>query len=67
MYEKHQWMPNTLFDMAALCDRNGMDQPRDLLLEAATAISSYLNSSYQEVGMPPATHGSDCGLRAPVV
>lgn len=49
MQEKHQWMPDTLFGMAALCDRNGLDQPRDLLLEAATAISGYLNSPCGDV------------------
>ncbi len=62
MYEKHQWMPNTLFDMAALCDRNGMDQPRDLLLEAAMAISDYLNSSCLDVGQLPSYTGVGSGI-----
>jgi len=61
MQEKHQWMPDTLFGMAALCDRNGLDQPRDLLLEAATAISGYLSDSDSGAGALPT---SEFGTRA---
>lgn len=57
MNEKHQWMPSTLFDMAALCDHNGMDQPRDLLLEAAMAISNYLNGSCLDMELLSASEG----------
>ena len=57
MHEKHQWMPHTLFDMAALCDRNGMDQPRDLLLETAMAIADYLKEYDLDVGLVPGSKG----------
>jgi hypothetical protein len=39
MQDKHQWMSHTLFDMAAFCDRNGMDRQRDVLLDAVAALS----------------------------
>jgi len=38
MIENHQWMPNSLFDMAAYCEKNGLDKPRDLLIEAAVML-----------------------------
>ena len=63
MHEKHQWMPKTLFDMAALCDRNGLDQPRDLLLETAIAISNYLHDGSLDVGTLPASAGFETGFR----
>ncbi len=61
MQEKHQWMPDTLFGMAALCDRNGLDQPRDLLLETALAIADYLSDSDSGAGALPT---SELGTRA---
>ena len=61
MHEKHQWMPNTLFGMAALCDRIGLDQPRDLLLETALAIADYLNDSDSGAGALPMADCSNAG------
>ncbi len=43
MQEKHQWMSHTLFDMAAFCDRNGMDKQRDVLLDAAAALTGSMS------------------------
>ncbi len=40
MQDKHQWMSHTLFDMAAFCDRNGMDKQRDVLLDAVAALGA---------------------------
>jgi hypothetical protein len=46
MQDKHQWMSHTLFDMAAFCDHNGMDRQRDVLLDAAAALSSSMNDYF---------------------
>ena len=31
-------MTNTLFDMAAFCERNDLEKPRDLLIETAMTL-----------------------------
>jgi len=38
VFKDHQWMPNTLFDMAAFCEANALEKPRDLLIEAALML-----------------------------
>lgn len=57
MLEKHQWMPHTLFDMAAFCEKNGLEKAGALLLE--TAVMLYICLSRQEQGVEP-----DVNLRA---
>lgn len=37
-----EWMPNTLFDMAAVCEKNGCERPRDILIEAALMLHLYM-------------------------
>jgi hypothetical protein len=51
MQDKHQWMSHTLFDMAAFCDRNGMDRQRDVLLDAVAALSSAWSDPISTVGL----------------
>lgn len=43
MFKSHQWMANTLFDMAAFCEKNDLEKPRDLLIETAMTLSICLN------------------------
>lgn len=38
MQDNHQWMPNTLFEMAAFCDKNGLEKARNLLTETAVML-----------------------------
>ena len=38
MQDKHQWMPNTLIEMAAFCDKNGLEEARNLLSETAVML-----------------------------
>ncbi len=38
MFKSHQWMANTLFDMAAFCEKNDLEKPRDLLIETAMTL-----------------------------
>jgi hypothetical protein len=49
MQDKHQWMSHTLFDMAAFCDRNGMDRQRDVLLDAVAALSNAWSDPHSTV------------------
>lgn len=51
MPDKHQWMSHTLFDMAAFCDRNGMDKQRDVLLDAVAALSSAARDPHSTVSL----------------
>lgn len=37
-----EWIPSTLFDMAAVCEKNGCDKPRDILIEAALMLQLYM-------------------------
>ena len=39
IFKSHQWMANTLFDMAAFCEKNDLEKPRDLLIETAMTLS----------------------------
>ena len=38
MSDTHEWMPNTLFDMAAFCDKNGMEKAKTILIESASLL-----------------------------
>ena len=54
MFKSHQWMANTLFDMAAFCEKNNLEKPRDLLIETAMTLSCCLaNLEAANVPTPP--------------
>ena len=38
MSNPHQWMPNTLFDMAAFCEKNGLEKAGTILIESASLL-----------------------------
>ncbi len=51
MQDKHQWMSHTLFDMAAFCDRNGMDKQRDVLLDAVAALGGSWSNHFSAANL----------------
>jgi len=38
MSNPHQWMPNTLFDMAAFCEKHGLEKAGTILIETASLL-----------------------------
>ena len=57
IFKSHQWMANTLFDMAAFCEKNDLEKPRDLLIEAAVTLScclAGLEANNAPMSPPPA-------------
>ena len=58
VFKSHQWMANTLFDMAAFCEKNDLEKPRDLLIETAVTLSCCLAAlEANNAPMPPQPTG----------
>ena len=67
MAQSNDWIPMTLIEMAAFCEKNGLEKAKNVLIEAAMMIHiDFANQSAQTEDLSAETYGPKGSAHLPL-